>query len=115
MSFSAAAAFPGTCRPVFSLLIAPIFRPVVKPRETAVLATLAIVSIFGLVGLGYGAAQTRLVGPALGEGLTEFVLKVPTPVPFCSARLPLPSARSLGAESAARGPSAEGEAIGFAS
>jgi predicted permease len=44
------------------------------------LATLAIVvSIFGLVGLGYGAARTRLLGPAVGEGLTEFVFKVAIP------------------------------------
>ena len=44
------------------------------------LETLAIVvSIFGLVGLGYGAARTRLLDAAVGEGLTEFVFKVAIP------------------------------------
>ena len=51
-----------------------------KPHGNAVLETLAIVvSIFGLVGLGYGAARTRLLGPTVGEGLTEFVFKVAIP------------------------------------
>jgi predicted permease len=38
-----------------------------------------VVSIFGLVAVGYAAARTRLLGRSVGEGLTEFVFKVAIP------------------------------------
>jgi predicted permease len=67
--------------------MAEIRRPEARPAPrlrvagVRVLETLAIViSIFGPVGLGYGAARTRLLGPKVGEGLTEFVFKVAIPI-----------------------------------
>lgn len=39
-----------------------------------------IVPVFGLIGLGFGAAWTRLLGEATGEALADFVFNVAIPV-----------------------------------
>lgn len=39
-----------------------------------------VVSIFGLIGLGYAAARTGLLSAAVGEGLTDFVFTLAIPL-----------------------------------
>jgi malonate transporter and related proteins len=52
-----------------------------KGRAQFLSQTFAIVlSIFGLIGLGYGAARSGMLAGKVGEGLTEFVFKVAMPV-----------------------------------
>ncbi len=52
-----------------------------RPRSARLSETLSIVvSIFGLVGIGYAAARTRLLPASVGDGLTDFVFTVPIPL-----------------------------------
>jgi malonate transporter and related proteins len=39
-----------------------------------------VLSIFGLIGIGYAAARTRLLKPETGDGLADFVFTIPIPV-----------------------------------
>jgi predicted permease len=39
-----------------------------------------VVSIFGLIGLGYAAARTRLLARSVGQALTDFVFKLAIPL-----------------------------------
>lgn len=39
-----------------------------------------VIPVFGLIGLGYLAAWTKLLGPAVGDALSEFVFMVAIPV-----------------------------------
>jgi malonate transporter and related proteins len=39
-----------------------------------------VLSIFGLIAIGYGAARTRLLKPETGDGLADFVFTIPIPV-----------------------------------
>lgn len=39
-----------------------------------------ILTIFGLIGIGYGAAKVRLLEPDTGEGLSDFVFTIAIPV-----------------------------------
>ena len=39
-----------------------------------------VVSIFGLIGLGYAAARSGLLSAAAGDGLADFVFKLPIPL-----------------------------------
>ena len=60
----------------------PEIRPGANARSQDLSETLIIVvSIFGLIGLGYLAARIGLLSTAVGERLTEFVFTLAIPLP----------------------------------